>query len=156
MYSVTWEGARRYAEWAGGKLPTEAQWEYACRRNTMSVFPFGNDEKKLDEYSVYGVGALTAVGTKKPNDFGLYDMLGNVSEWCLDGYEPSERQKSDAAVDPLISYSIPGSLDYNEVKITRGGAYNSSAKSCRSASVLPCFWLSAGNNIGFRIVKDKN
>src|SRR6266480_3964805 len=88
--SMTQHAANKYAEWLSAKtgefyrLPTEAEWEYACRAG-------GGDPSPLGDYAWYGANSndkYHTVATKKPNGWGLYDMLGNVMEWTLDQYEP--------------------------------------------------------------------
>ncbi|MDP6775275.1 MAG: SUMF1/EgtB/PvdO family nonheme iron enzyme, partial [Candidatus Latescibacteria bacterium] len=94
------------------RLPTEAEWEYACRAGTTERWSFGDDESKLKDYAWYYDNAWKAgeeyahgVGTKLPNPWGLFDMHGNVWEWCLDWYDGS--YSSDAQVDPLGPDSGP-------------------------------------------------
>ena len=133
---MTQLAARTYCEWLSQKtgryyrLPTEAEWEYACRAGTTSVYSFGDDPKQLDEYAwtiENSDDKYHKVGTKKPNPWGLYDMHGNVHEWCLDQYLPDAYSKS-AAENPLF----PATKEYPQV--ARGGAWDSDAPMCRSAA----------------------
>lgn len=132
MTNMTWYGAKAFADWVGGRLPTEAEWEYACRAGTETIFFFGDDDSVLGDYAVYREnnesGGPSSGGSKKPNPWGLYDMLGNVEEWCLDGYSslyPTAASEAEAVVDPLAA------LDGNAV--LRGGSYASRSVRTRSA-----------------------
>ncbi len=87
---VTWHAAQAFCRWTGGRLPTEAEWEYAARAGGDSEFPWG-DEPPTPERANYGASGsrtTTPVGTYPPNSLGLYDMAGNVWEWLLDEWEP--------------------------------------------------------------------
>jgi formylglycine-generating enzyme required for sulfatase activity len=108
------------------RLPTEAEWEYACRGGAKERFCC-DDEKKLPEYAWYDDpdGAAHPVGQKRPNRFGLYDMHGNVWEWCRDRYEPKYYANSPPA-DP------PGP-ETGQNRVLRGGSCQNTAKYCRSA-----------------------
>jgi sulfatase modifying factor 1 len=110
-------------------LPTEAQWEYACRAGTATRFGFGDDESLLNEYSwnatnstLAGERYARAVGQKKPNSIGLYDMHGNVAEWCRDGWNGT----APGGTDPCIPAN-------NELRVVRGGNFCCPASLCRSA-----------------------
>jgi formylglycine-generating enzyme required for sulfatase activity len=124
VINVTWWGAKAFADWVGGSLPTEAQWEYACRGGNS--FPFGLDDGKhldgsmanIDGQRIYdydtggdlvSMGTYLAhtndVGSYQPNRYGLYDMHGNVSEWCLDWYHMD--LDNGFVTDPVYLYPVP-------------------------------------------------
>jgi formylglycine-generating enzyme required for sulfatase activity len=128
----SWNDARKFCEWSGLSLPSEAEWEYACRAGTQSRFFSGEADNKLGEYAWYsensGVGqeqGTHPVGQKKPNDWGLYDMHGNVWEWCQDWYGeyPKGSVTNTNPVGPTSGVS----------RVIRGGGWGSSAGICRSA-----------------------
>jgi len=127
------------------RLPTEAEWEYACRAGNRGKWCFGDDEAELGDYAWYSAnsGSTThPVAQKKPNAWGLYDMHGNVWEWCADWYGD---YPTDDANDP----QGPSSGSY---RVLRGGSWNSNPGNCRSANrndLVPSFRY---YNLGFRVV----
>jgi len=117
----------------GYRLPTEAQWEYACRAGTTTRFCFGDDESKLGDYAWFDHNANDVdeeyahpVGQKKANAWGLYDMHGNVWEWCDDWYD--EDYYEDSPVDD------PSGPTTGAYRVFRGGGWRYGARYCRSAS----------------------
>ncbi|GHU58757.1 hypothetical protein FACS189411_14690 [Bacteroidia bacterium] len=145
---VTWYGADEYARWAGGSLSTEAQWEYACRAGTTTPWATATGvESELTDYAWYSanLGSSThAVGGKKPNGYGLYDMHGNVSEWCSDWYK-IDYYGSGPVTDPT-------GLASGSVRVFRGGHWYGSAPRCRSAFRNYDDPGNALSYLGFRIV----
>ena len=123
---VDWLSARLFCAWAGGRLPTEAEWEYACRAGTETAWSFGEDEAELDRHAWFsgssGFG-VRPVGQKAPNPWGLHDMHGNVWEWCEDRFGP---YAPDATVEPAGPPSGDG-------RVLRGGGCWYGADLCRSA-----------------------
>lgn len=124
---VSWNEARQFISKLNAQvslpgitfsLPTEAQWEYACRAGTKTRFHFGDDEKLLGDYAWYGRNSgkkAHPVGQKKPNPWGLYDINGNVHEWCNDWYD-SDYYKQSSADDP--TGPVTGAA-----RVTRGGSF---------------------------------
>ncbi len=115
----------------GGKfvLPTEAQWEYACRAGTITKYSFGNDEKQLGDYAWYNANSQDSshpVGEKKPNPWGLYDLHGNMCAWCQDWYEYNYYQISPMD-DPTGAFG-------GATRVCRGGSWSYAGSDCRSAT----------------------
>ena len=124
-------------------LPTEAQWEYACRAGTTTAYCTGNSSGDLARagwYYVNGGGKTHPVGKKMPNAWGLYDMHGNVWEWCLDWYD-SRLQGGDNPTGPKSGSS----------RVRRGGGWSFIAQSCRSAYRGYRSPVSRSNGLGFRV-----
>jgi serine/threonine protein kinase len=150
---VNWHGCQKFAEklnekveGAAFRLPTEAEWEYACRAGTSTRYYIGNKESDLDEAAWYAKnrdGFAQEVGRKTPNNWGLYDMLGNASEWCSDWHGPS--YPNEPQVDPQ---GASEGVD----KVIRGGFWNASVDTCRSAGRTKRKPSSTRYGIGFRVV----
>ncbi|MBN1867911.1 formylglycine-generating enzyme family protein [Candidatus Sumerlaeota bacterium] len=149
--SISWKDAmefcRRLSDQTGQKftLPTEAQWEYACRAGSSTRYCFGASANELSDYAWYGAnsgGSIHPVGQKTPNAWGLYDMHGNVWEWCLSLYKPYP-YKDDGRND----------LSADGPRVVRGGCWLIDADNCRSACryyVNPDYRADA---FGFRLVR---
>ena len=115
----------------GYRLPTEAEWEYACRAGTDEAYDFGRADR-LRQYAWLAENSnqrTRPVGQKKPNGFGLYDLYGNVSEWCEDVYSPTYYRESPA-MDP----QGPPNPGKDVKRAIRGGNWNSSAEQCRATA----------------------
>jgi len=111
-------------------LPTEAQWEYACRAGTEDEWHFGNDESLLESHAWYNKNSNNKkhpVAQKKPNQWGLYDIYGNISEWCLDDFYMYQ-ENPDCVDDPIFIG------DQSNAKVVRGGSFAHLARESRSAS----------------------
>ena len=168
--SMSHTAAVMYCKWLYTKtgiffrLPTEAEWEYACRAGTETTYPFGNDAQSLKEYGYYkdnSNGKYHHVGQLKPNPWGLYDMLGNLSEWTMDQY------------NTFYYETIPGKNPMTTVgakypKTVKGGSYLDEAKELRCANRIVAvanwnirdpqipkskWWLTDGMFVGFRVVR---
>ena len=126
VVQVCWDDATAFCKWLSQRegvhyrLPTEAEWEYACRAGSQSVWSFGDDPDALCDYAWFkrNAGSTTQpVGRKRPNPFGLYDMYGNVWEWCKDRYTPS--YADDHGIDPK------GPSEEKPERVLRGGSWGS-------------------------------
>lgn len=149
------------------RLPTEAEWEYACRAGSKEEYSFGNDPNKLGDYAWYNKNSekkTHQVGQKKPNAFGLYDMHGNVAEWTYDQY------KSDfyTGLSKTEAKNPVATADKLYPLVVRGGSYEDEAKTLRSAARKPSepawkqidpqipksnWWFPEAPFIGIRLVR---
>ncbi|OAI46682.1 hypothetical protein AYO44_10925 [Planctomycetaceae bacterium SCGC AG-212-F19] len=122
-------------------LPTEAQWEFACRAGMQTRFFHGDDEKLLPQYVLFWARTDLPVGQFKPNAWGLHGMLGNRHEWCADLYGP---YGDNAQTDPT-------SPAEGTERVLRGGSFHNSAKFCRCASRIHYPPAQADYDFGFHI-----
>ncbi|MEO1996380.1 MAG: formylglycine-generating enzyme family protein [Planctomycetaceae bacterium] len=149
---VHWEDAAEFCqklsdqEGVTYRLPTEAEWEYACRAGTSTKYSFGDDDAALGDYAWFGKNAYAdgeqyahRVGHKLPNPWGLYDMHGNVWEWCQDWFAGFDNQKKTKVVDPRGPQK-------GDVRVWRGGAFSDDGYNLRSATRL------SNGRVGYRPV----
>lgn len=172
---ISHHAAREYCHWLSkttGKtyrLPTEAEWEWACRAGTTTPWSWGDDPKKVGEYAWYEDNAdeiTNKVGTKKPNPWGLHDMHGNLAEWCMDHYQKDYYSKfplDKLTVQPVL---LPSAKRFSHV--ARGGSWAHPVNELRSAERLASepkwlrldpqvpqsiWWLTSAEFVGFRVVR---
>lgn len=167
----TQHAASKFCEWLTAqtghyyRLPTEAEWEYACRAGTTTAYSFGDDPSQLGDYAWYFDNAEDTyhpVAQKKPNPWGLYDMHGNVSEWTLNAYLPDYRKHPAGTLNPLTLSAK------RYPRVTRGGNWDSDPQDLRSAKRLPSeptwkmtdpqnpksiWYLTDTKWLGFRIIR---
>jgi formylglycine-generating enzyme required for sulfatase activity len=174
---MTHHAAMEYCRWLSAKtgkayrLPTEAEWEYACRAGTSTAYSFGDDPKQVGEFGWYVENAEKPqkVGLKKPNPWGLHDMHGNVSEWCLDHYVKdiySILNRANPAISPVV---LPDGKEYSYV--ARGGSWDDDPDHLRCAFRLSSnpewsvqdpqrpqsiWWHTDATFVGFRVVRALN
>ena len=154
MIDISWEGAFRFAKWLGKiegrnyRLPSEAEWEYACRAGTNYEYSFDGGAGRLEAYGWYNKnsgGKTHPVGRKLPNEWGLYDMHGNACEWVYDYYgEYTDRYVKD-----------PEGPSSGVYRVARGGAWYYSARFLRSAYRINYDPTNTCDGIGFRLSLDK-
>ena len=132
------------------RLPTEAQWEYACRAGTTTAFAFGDGlGRDQANFKAAAVGLATKVGSYPPNAWGIHDMHGNIFEWCRDWYHA----RLPGGADPDLSAvrGVPN-RDGTYSRVRRGGAWNDDAWACRSALRLRYEPERSSDHIGVRII----
>ena len=158
---VNWENAMTFCEYltdqekkagrlpSGYKytLPTEAQWEYACRAGTTGMYNVDADVNEIGWFSENSENVIHEGGQKKPNAWGLYDMHGNAWEWCLDSYWPD--LGTLAVADP---YMFEDNENYPNYRVTRGGSFTERSYHARSASREYYGKTRADRDFGIRLV----
>ena len=164
-------GALMYCRWLYKKtgifyrIPSEAEWEYAARAGSKTIYPFGDDIKALGDYAWYNGNSSDSLRhgkQKKPNAWGLYDMLGNAQEWVLDQYQEDYYSTLDKAVDPI---RVP---EAKHPLLVRGGSYKSDASELRVANRISSdlewsksdpqipkskWWSTDAPFVGFRVIR---
>lgn len=174
--SMTHHAANKFCQWLSAKtgqyyrLPTEAEWEYACRAGTTTAYSWGDDASQAGQYAWFEKNSdfkYQKVGRKKANPWGLYDMHGNVAEWVLDGYRTNAYEEFVANVP--VEQFVRGTTPYPHV--ARGGSWDDSTEKLRSAArrfsdkswkqqdpQLPksIWYLTDAQFLGFRVVRPLN
>jgi formylglycine-generating enzyme required for sulfatase activity len=181
VIGITHHAAMEYCRWLSNKtgkvyrLPTEAEWEYAARAGTRTAYFFGDDPKQLGDYAWFKdnsedpdtMARIThEVGKKKPNPWGLYDIYGNVTEWCLDTYKKDYYASFPTDRPTLSPVLIPNGDRFPHV--ARGGSWADPAPMCRSAArrtstkkwikrdpqrPQSIWWLTDAEFVGFRLAR---
>jgi formylglycine-generating enzyme required for sulfatase activity len=175
VLGISHHTAMQYCRWLSLKtgkvyrLPTEAEWEYAARAGTKTAYSFGGDPAKLGEYAWFEDNAddkTGAVATKKPNPWGLYDMYGNVAEWCVDHYVKD--YYSTFATDKPALWPVVLPTEKRWSHVVRGGSWADKPDLCRSAArrgsekswikldpqrPQSIWWLTSAEFVGFRVVR---
>lgn len=146
VVSITWEQAQKYANWVGGRLPTEAEWEHACRGTEGRIYPWGNEAPDADLLNYVGSKKkdTTPVGSYPPGANGLYDMAGNVQEWTADWY--------DYYYNAPAPEHNPKGPNSGISKVVRGGSFASDDYDVRCSARFTIGPSTQSFPIGFRVV----
>ncbi len=149
-YAAGMRPAHDWLDLRGYRLPTEAEWEYACRAGATTDRYFGSDPSYLRYYGAFDAlssGQPLAVGRLQPNDFGLFDMLGNAAEWCHDCY------RADPDSEAAANRDQNAAVMERDERVVRGGAFSDTAERLRSAARDKDRPLERRATIGFRIAR---
>ena len=174
VVQIAWEDAQAYAQWAGKRLPTEAEWEWAARGGKQDhIYPWGNEDVNEGQPKANfwqglfpmqntlrdGYATTAPVKSYPPNAYGLYDMAGNVWEWCADWFDVTYYQKPAAqqANTPGPAQAFNPRMPYQAEKVIRGGSFLCNDDYCsgyRNARRMGSSTDTGLNHTGFRCVKD--
>ncbi len=139
----------KFWELKGYRLPTEAEWEYACRAGTVTSRYYGLSERLLPQYAWYqsnGQNRTWPIGSLEPNDVGLFDMLGNVWEWCFDAFGDYPKQKDKVFEDTPTTQPVEAA----KLRVLRGGTFNTHPSHVRSATRYRDQPVDRSVSLGFR------
>lgn len=173
VIAIHHHAAMEYCRWLSEKtgkryrLPTEAEWEWACRAGSTTPYSFGNDAAQLGEFAWFDANSKDMphpVGQKKPNAWGLYDMHGNCAEWCVDLFEAKFYGTFPQDKPSLLPVNLPDKRRFGHV--ARGGSWIDPADKCRSAArdfsvpawqkqdpqIPQSIWWNNADWVGFRVV----
>lgn len=174
---MTYHAAEQYCKWLSAKtgktyrLPTEAEWEYACRAGSTTPYFFGDDKGKLNDYGWHFENSNEKpqpVGQKKPNPWGLFDIHGNVSEWCLDKYSPEYFARMAEKAEGGVVKAPVFETDETVWHVARGGSWEDDPDFLRSAvrrgaeedwsiqdpqEPKSIWWHTDARFVGFRLVR---
>lgn len=157
VIGVTWFDAQAFAEWIGGSLPTEAQWERAARGTEARIYPWGDTPPKARQHANFArrYNRPMPIGQfpKGESPEGIADLAGNVWEWCLDEYSPTayQRDKGNVSRNPI-------NLQFRDVlraRVIRGGAWDVGRAFLRSSLRFKFYPLDSTHTIGFRVVRPR-
>ncbi len=161
--NVSWRQCKEFiarlnalVEGGGFRLPTEAEWEYAARAGTATAYTFGNDGSVLGDFAWWksnSGGETHPVGAKKANPWGLFDMQGNVWEWCADVFDEGPYNFA-AGGGPIDDYRTIGAEGGSRYQVIRGGSYAFSERFCRSAVRSGFDPWQTNCDVGFRLARD--
>jgi formylglycine-generating enzyme required for sulfatase activity len=175
VINITQHAAMEFTRWLSAKtgkvyrLPTEAEWEYACRAGSATAYHFGEESAELDDYAWFRENSSRrphSVGLKQPNAWGLHDMHGNVAEWVLDRYDGEAYKQFTSRERALSPVLVPGREKFPHV--VRGGSWREDATRLRCAArrastedwlmqdpqrPSSIWWLTEALHVGFRIVR---